>query len=62
MDNIKLAKLLTESAQLLDESVNYTVERGNLLYADDEFIGSFDNNREKQELIDEYEEEHKDDK
>ena len=54
MDNIKMATLLTEAAELLYETV-YIVKRGNLLYVGDKFIGSFDNEKEKQELIDEYE-------
>ena len=56
-----ISKLLQESAELLIET-NYTVEKSHLLYADGEFIGSFDNEKEKQELIDEYEQENKDKK
>ena len=56
--NESIAILLTEAALLLNET-NYDIKRGNLLYADEKFIGSFDNEKEKQELIDEYEEEQK---
>ena len=51
----KLGKVLAEAAILLEN--NYEVRRGNLLYNGNEFIGSFDNEREKNELIEEYEEE-----
>lgn len=54
--------LLNESSESLNEDAillesDYEVRRGNLLYNGNEFIGSFDNEREKNELIEEYEEE-----
>ena len=56
MLNNSINDLLNESIDLLSET-QYRVEKGHLLYDDDKFIGSFDNDKEKEELIKEYEEE-----
>ena len=58
MDNKELTEILNETANILNET-EYTIEKGNLLYADGKFIGSFDNDEEKRELIEEYENEQK---
>ena len=60
--NESIAVLLTEAALLLNENyilsggIRYT-DNNHLLYADGEFIGSFDNNKEKYELIEEHQKE-----
>ena len=51
-----IAILLSEATDLLNEP-NYNIKKGNSLYDGTKFIGSFDNDKEKEELMKEYEEE-----